>query len=370
MTDELEVRREGDSENLTEKLKLIVEGYEAACLAFQTQDRGRLDKELMLVRNRFRALGRNWPDSEEALCGQFFCTLAETFAAIMKGTHLQVEGRLHDALSVLRASRNGLGRLSESLADHEFADDELSELMSGTSLLTMFFDKVIVSVELPIEAEVRREGGEVVDQLKVLENVRSSLLEVANAPWSDREEDLAVGLGSFATRLAELYGRQVQSLRMKREQVEFIKPHSKTVFLVHGHDPAILSELRKMLEDDLELDVCVLSERPDRGLTIMEKFERHGSDSGFAFVIVTPDDVVSKSGTEYWQCRPNVLYELGWFCGRFGRDRVRILKKRGTSLPSDLQGVLYIEFIDRVEEVYRKIKEDLELAGIHAEPHA
>lgn len=80
--------------------------------------------------------------------------------------------------------------------------------------------------------------------------------------------------------------------------------------------------------------------------------------------MVTPDDFVENKKKKYYQGRPNVLFELGWFCGRFGRDKVRILRQRDTQLPSDLNGLVTIDFYEKLEEVYRKITFDLEYNGI------
>jgi predicted nucleotide-binding protein len=43
------------------------------------------------------------------------------------------------------------------------------------------------------------------------------------------------------------------------------------------------------------------------------------------------------------RARQNVIMELGYFIGRLGRVRVCALHKGGVELPSDYQGVLYIE---------------------------
>ena len=45
----------------------------------------------------------------------------------------------------------------------------------------------------------------------------------------------------------------------------------------------------------------------------------------FAIALVTPDDVVKKAGKSQWQARPNVLFELGWFYGRLGPQRLLVL---------------------------------------------
>jgi predicted nucleotide-binding protein len=81
-------------------------------------------------------------------------------------------------------------------------------------------------------------------------------------------------------------------------------------------------------------------------------------------VLLTPDDFVKKDGKSYFQARPNVLFELGWFYGAFGRNRVCIVKNVKTALPSDLGGILSIDFSDKVAEGYIQIQDELQRAGI------
>lgn len=99
----------------------------------------------------------------------------------------------------------------------------------------------------------------------------------------------------------------------------------------------------------------ILSDEDDDGKTVIEKFEHYGRLCAFAFVIITPDDWVENNGKKYFQARPNVLFELGWFCGRYGRDNVRVLRQEETPLPSDLNGLITIDFNKQLEEVYRRI---------------
>jgi predicted nucleotide-binding protein len=49
--------------------------------------------------------------------------------------------------------------------------------------------------------------------------------------------------------------------------------------------------------------------------------------------------------------------ELGWFWGRLGRERVLLLVKEELELPSDLQGVEFHRFRNRVEEVFEKVRD-------------
>jgi predicted nucleotide-binding protein len=60
-----------------------------------------------------------------------------------------------------------------------------------------------------------------------------------------------------------------------------------------------------------------------------------------------------------------VLFEIGWFYGRYGPRRLCILKKgKDTPLPSDLGGVLTLEFTTSVEEKYLRLQQELKAAGV------
>ena len=88
--------------------------------------------------------------------------------------------------------------------------------------------------------------------------------------------------------------------------------------------------------------------------------------AAFAFVIFTPGDAIEKGEAGYSQARPNVIFEIGWFYGRLGRERVCILFKKGTKIHSDIEGVSRIEFGNSVTEKIDEIEK--ELMGGHLLP--
>src|SRR5262245_28254415 len=55
---------------------------------------------------------------------------------------------------------------------------------------------------------------------------------------------------------------------------------NRKVFVVHGHDGAAREAMARFLEK-IELEAIILHEQPDRGLTIIEKFETHASQVRF-----------------------------------------------------------------------------------------
>jgi predicted nucleotide-binding protein len=120
------------------------------------------------------------------------------------------------------------------------------------------------------------------------------------------------------------------------------------VFLVHGHEEAMIHETARFLER-LGLNVIVLREQPNQGRTIIEKFMDY-SDVGFAVVLLAGDDRGGTSSTPYEQQKPrarqNVILELGFFLGRLGRKHVCALYQQGVEIPSDYQGVLFLPIDD------------------------
>ena len=58
-----------------------------------------------------------------------------------------------------------------------------------------------------------------------------------------------------------------------------------------------------------------------------------------------------------------MIMEIGYFMGKLGKERVRLLKKGETEIPSDLQGVLY-ENYDLAGAWKMKLAKELQAVGI------
>jgi predicted nucleotide-binding protein len=136
------------------------------------------------------------------------------------------------------------------------------------------------------------------------------------------------------------------------------------VFIIHGHDETNKYALARYIEKNLNIEAPILDESPGKGRTIIEKFEQEAQKCGFAFAVLTPDDIVHQNEDEYAQARPNVAFELGWFYGRLGRDRVCIILKEGTRIHSDLNGVSQLRFSQKISGVFDQVREELASAGL------
>lgn len=172
-------------------------------------------------------------------------------------------------------------------------------------------------------------------------------------------------LQSFIT--SKLTHYQVKlSQKERRAKLEDRIHNSKQIFIIHGHNEAKRRELSSMLKERFGLEPIILSEQPEQGLTIIEKFEKHASQCSYAFALFTPDDIITDGNTQYFQARPNVIFELGWFYANLGRSRVCILDQASdkSRIFSDLQGVMRLQFQENISEKFLEIERELKSVGI------
>lgn len=142
-----------------------------------------------------------------------------------------------------------------------------------------------------------------------------------------------------------------------------VKVMNSEIFIVHGHDEALKIEVARTIER-AGLDVTILHEKPNEGLTIIQKLEKYAATAGYAVILMTPDDKgKSKKETKYKdRARQNVVLEWGYFVGKLGADRVCAIHTENIELPSDISGILYITYDNNGGWKIQLMKE-LEKAG-------
>ena len=170
----------------------------------------------------------------------------------------------------------------------------------------------------------RIRGYDVGCDLEPVASVLKSMIEEIEEYWEDKEQ----APSSSGTQ--------------RREQ-----PSPKEIFVIHGRDNEAKEMVARFLTR-LALTPVILHEQPNQGRTIIEKFEQH-AQVGFALALLTPDDVGALRDNRNDlkpRARQNVVFELGYFLGRLGRNRVCALTKGNVELPSDYDGVVYISLDD------------------------
>jgi predicted nucleotide-binding protein len=164
-------------------------------------------------------------------------------------------------------------------------------------------------------------------------------------------EDFRRDIQTYLTRLRsifrriELFPAPVSDNVLSQPAAQPERGH--VIFLVHGHNNEAKETVARFLEK-VGLDVVILHEQPDRGRTIIEKFEDYAK-VGYAVVLLTADDVGAQRSTPGQlkpRARQNVILELGYFIGTLGRTRVCTLVEQGVEIPSDFSGVLYVPLDD------------------------
>ena len=125
---------------------------------------------------------------------------------------------------------------------------------------------------------------------------------------------------------------------------------SNKVFIVHGRDVAVKAEVARFI-GKLGFAEIIFHESAGRGRTLIEKLEDFVADGiDFVVVLLTPDDVGALSSDKdvlQSRARQNVIFELGFFIGILGRERVCALLKDNVELPSDYDGVIWVHFDSR-----------------------
>lgn len=131
------------------------------------------------------------------------------------------------------------------------------------------------------------------------------------------------------------------------------------VFIVHGHDNALKSEVARLLEQQNIVPI-ILHEQTNQGRVLLDKLEQEINRASFAVVLYTKDDMISSSNGSVWRARQNVVFEHGYLIAKLGRDKVCAIKDEGVELMSDISGVAYIS---RSDSWQIKLLKELEAVG-------
>lgn len=161
--------------------------------------------------------------------------------------------------------------------------------------------------------------------------------------------------------------KKKETLDIKRndKKNETIKKDlNRKIFIVHGHNDGMKEAAARFVEK-LGFKGVILHEQPSEGKTIIEKFTKN-SEVGFALVLLSGDDYGHKKnsseGTARLRARQNVIFEMGYFIGKLGRNKVAAIHEVSNDFefPSDYSGVLYIPFDENWKV---KLSQELKAAG-------
>lgn len=133
---------------------------------------------------------------------------------------------------------------------------------------------------------------------------------------------------------------QIFEIRANSELPQPTQPQHAGVFITHGRSNDWRA-VQAFIEKDVQLPTIELAQQANVGQTIIEKLIENASRCNSAVIVMTGDDVANENEA---RVRENVMHEIGFFQGRYGRSFVVLLHEEGVNIPTNLAGVAYIPF--------------------------
>jgi len=183
--------------------------------------------------------------------------------------------------------------------------------------------------------------------------------------WADwvreRKDDIERQISVFESIIERV--PLIEKNLKNKSDIEVLKEKTNKIFIVHGHNNEIKQTVARTVTT-LKLEPIILHEQIDQGKTIIEKFEKNSGEVNFAIILLTADDEgKAKIEKDFkMRARQNVVFEMGYFIGKLGRDRVFLLLENGVDKPGDLDGIVYTSF-DNADGWKLKLVKELKAAG-------
>ena len=135
--------------------------------------------------------------------------------------------------------------------------------------------------------------------------------------------------------------------RLEQRNAHVLATHSKIRIFIISSAEAL--EIARTIQDALDHDFTVnlWTDGVFRASWYpVESLERQLDQSDFAIAIAQPDDIAESRGVSSPTPRDNVIFELGLFIGRIGRQRSFLVEPRGeeVKLPSDFSGITALSY--------------------------
>lgn len=119
------------------------------------------------------------------------------------------------------------------------------------------------------------------------------------------------------------------------------EPKTKPAIVIgHGRSPA-WREVKDYLHDQCGFEVESFESDPPAGKTIPDVIASLGNKSNMAVLVLTGEDETADGNI---RARQNVIHELGKFQERFGNNKTIVLAEKGSELPSNISGIIYVGF--------------------------
>lgn len=244
--------------------------------------------------------------------------------------------------------------LAEELADRaeiiEVAEDEAIILQGGDDndlfLIMAGSFRIVVNGR---NIASRGRGDHVGEMVVVEPSQRRSADVVASEPALVAKFSYA-DISDIASRHSDIYRVIARTLaRRLLERNKLVRPHRERirVFIICSVEALAVG---RIIENAFAHDDFVVRLWTNDVFKVasyaLESLETEVDDSDFAIAIAHSDDVTLFRDQEWPAPRDNVIFELGLFMGRLGRERAILMEPREdkVKLPSDLTGIITIPY--------------------------
>jgi predicted nucleotide-binding protein len=132
------------------------------------------------------------------------------------------------------------------------------------------------------------------------------------------------------------------------------------VFIGHGRSPFWI-RVKTFLEEECGLRTVSFESEPRASESVVPILEQMLDQSVFAVIVLTAEDATADG---HLRARQNVVHETGLSQGKLGFKRVVILKQEGVEELTNLAGLQYISFKDRIENAFYDLGKVLKREGL------
>ena len=196
---------------------------------------------------------------------------------------------------------------------------------------------------------------------KLLPDLYSDFQEIKTAP---EMEMVARNPGEqkpmhFSRAQADRLVRDIDQIFEMRANSQLEQPKqeaTRRVFITHGRSND-WRVVQPFIEKDVGLMTIELAQEANLGRTLIEKLVDNAARCDSAVIVMTGDDV---AGEDEARVRENVMHEMGFFQGYYGRNSVILLHEDGVNIPTNLAGVAYVPFPKgRIEAALHVLQREL-----------
>jgi len=263
---------------------------------------------------------------------------SKAFRALMD--QALISGNKELAEAVLDRGQSSRHYKGDELIKQDACDDDVHFILAG-------------SVDILVNGHhvATRHAGEAVGEMTAVDcgAIRSATVSAAGdvAAWrlaSSDFLDLCNTHCSLPIKLAK-----IASDRLRERSKFHVPPNDKPVLFIGSSRESlpIAKGLKKCLPSEgVEVDEWAAEDVFLPSRYAMESLLSQVNRSDFALFVFGLDDKTESRSVLYDAVRDNVVFEMGLFIGRIGRERVFMIQQRGidVKIPSDLFGIEPIQF--------------------------